>query len=124
MTLVSISTIVFLLSKKKLTVAKTEDDSVPLPDPFPLPKHYPRHLEEALSEGKMSHRQKRAFITEVASSMLRFKRYPTRDDYVCVARSIIKKYPFFKQTTGKPYVSYLNPVLLVGLTVKPTSEVN
>jgi len=85
-------------------VAKTEDDSVPLPDPFPLPKYYPNHLEEALSKGKMSHKQKQAFITEVASSMLRFKRYPTRDDYICVARSIVLKYPFFKQTTGRPYV--------------------
>jgi len=84
-------------------VAKTEDDSVPLPDPFPFPKYYPNHLEEAVIKGKISHKQKQAFITEVISSMLRFKCHPTRDDYICVARSIVLKYPF-KQTTGRPYI--------------------
>ena len=27
---------------------KTKDDAIPLPDPFPLPKHYQRNVEEAL----------------------------------------------------------------------------
>lgn len=42
--------------------------------------------------------------------MLRFKRYPKSEDYLCVARSIILQYPFFKPTTGQPYVSYSNAV--------------
>lgn len=73
-------------------VVKTEDDKVPLPDPFPLPKHYPHNIEEALKEGKLSLTQKQDFFSEIASSMLRYKRYPTKEDYICVGCSIIKKY--------------------------------
>ena len=89
----------------KAKAVKSEDDSIPLPDPFPLPKHYPHQLESALATGKLSSKQKQAFVSEVASCMLRFKRYPSRDDYICVARSVISKYPFFKTNGGNPYVS-------------------
>ena len=89
----------------KSKVLKTEEDRIPLPDPYPLPKHYPHGLDEALANKKVSSKQKKHFISEVASSMLRFKRYPDRDDYLCVARSVISKYPFFKPQNGNPYVS-------------------
>ena len=55
--------------------------------------------------GILSLKEKRSFVSEVASCMLRFKRYPDSDDYLCVARSIVTKYPFFKPATGNPYVS-------------------
>ena len=84
---------------------KSEDHSIPPPDPFPLPKNYPHQLESVLATGKLSSKQKQAFVSEVASSMLRYKRYPSRDDYICVARSVINKYPFFKTKGGNPYVS-------------------
>ena len=84
---------------------KLEDDPIPLPDPFPLPKHHPRHLEVALESGKLSSKQKQSLISEVASCMLRFKRYPNRDDYICVAQAMLNKYPFFKPKDGNPYVS-------------------
>jgi hypothetical protein len=89
---------------KKQKFHKTEDDSIPLPDPFPLPKHYPTSIETALKRGNMAYKEKQAFLSEVASAILRFKRYPTHDDYVCVARSVTNKYPFLKSTCGKPYV--------------------
>ena len=84
---------------------KSEADKIPLPDPFPLPKHFPHRLETALASKKLTKKEKQTFITEVASCMLRFKRYPDRDDYICVVRAVISKYPFLKPNSGNPYVS-------------------
>ncbi len=84
---------------------KSDADKLPLPDPFPLPQHFPHHLEVALESGKLSMKKNQAFISEVASSMLRFKRYLDRDDYFCVARAVISKYPLLKPNNGNPHVS-------------------
>ena len=46
-----------------------------------------------------------AFYSAVASAMLVYKRYPTRDDYMLVGRAIIAKYKFLSQPIGTPYVS-------------------
>ena len=78
---------------KKRNIAKTEDDSVSLPDPFPLPKHYPQNVEVGLKRKKMSSKEKR-FISDVASAMLWYKRYPSQADYHCVARAVVVAYPF------------------------------
>ncbi len=75
---------------------KSEDDMISLPNPFPLPKHYPRQLEVALQSGNLTLKQKKNFVSEIASCMLRFKRYPDRDYYLCVAQTILRKYPIFK----------------------------
>ena len=93
---------------KKRKIVKTEDDSTPLPDPFPLPKHFPQDVEVALKRKKLTSKEKQRFISEVASAMLRYKRYPSRDDYLCVARSVVEKYRFFQSSDGKPYVSILH----------------
>ena len=90
-------------------ISKDEDDAIPLPDPFPLPKHYQRSVEEALESGQMPLKQRRIFLSDVAASMLCYKRYPTRDDYVSVACSIIRIYPFLKSTSGRPYVRKYYP---------------
>ena len=66
---------------KSRNIVKTADDSIPLPDPFPLPKYYSRGVEMALENKTLEHR---VFLSDVASSMLRFKRYPSRDDYITV----------------------------------------
>ena len=97
---------------KKRKMVKTEDDSMPLPHPFPLPKHYTQDIESALRRKNMSTKEKQRFISDVASAMLRFKRYPTHDDYLCVARSVVLKYPFIKTSDAKPYVSVV--MYLVG----------
>lgn len=89
---------------KKQKLVKSDEDFVPLPDPFPLPKHYACDIEIALKEGKMSSRTRQRFISEVASAVLCYKKYPTNSDYNCVARSVIKKYPFLKASDAKPYV--------------------
>ena len=48
------------------------------------------------------------FLSHIASSMLRYKRYPNRDDYVSVSCAVIQAYPFLKATAGRPYVSSVN----------------
>lgn len=47
-------------------VCKTADDSVPLPDPFKLPKHYRPEVEAALKTGKMN-KDTNSELTAVAS---------------------------------------------------------
>ena len=84
---------------------KTEDDAVPLPDPFPLPKHYRADVEVALANGKMTKETTSSFLSSIASAMLVYKRYPTHDDYVGVARTILQKYSFMASPVGTPYVS-------------------
>jgi len=84
---------------------KTEEDRIPLPDPFPLPEHYPYNIEVALKNKQMTKTTKGKFLTEVASAMFRYKYFPTHDDYVNVARCIVTKYPFMKPTDLEPYVS-------------------
>lgn len=90
---------------KKRKFIKTEEDFIPLPDPYPLPKHYTYGTEVALRRGKMSAKEKSNFFDDVASSMLRYKKYPSNEDYLCVARSIVSKYRFLKAPGTKPYVS-------------------
>ena len=79
---------------------KTEDDAVPLPDPFPLPKHYRADVKVALANGKM--KSTTSFISSVASAMLGIQHI---DDYVGVARTILQKYSFMASPVGTPYVS-------------------
>ena len=84
---------------------KTEDDDIPLPDPFPIPKNFRMDVDVSLKSGKMNRQTKSAFFSSIASAILHHKKYPTKEDYICVARSIIAKYPFLKSPAGSPYVS-------------------
>ena len=94
-----------LPEKKRKKLIKTEDDSIPLPNPFPLPKYYRADVEEALKNRRMTRETTSAFYSAVASAMLVYKKYPTREDYVTVGRAIIEKYDFLSQPVGTPYVS-------------------
>ena len=94
--------------RKKRMLIKTEDDAKPLPDPFILPKHFRHDVEVALKNGKMNKETMSAFLSAIASAMLVFKRYPLRDDYVNVARSVIKQYPFMASPIGTAYVRCSN----------------
>jgi hypothetical protein len=90
---------------KRPKFVKTEDDAVPLPSPFPLPKHYRADVEVSLANGKMTETTTSSFLSSIASAMLVYKRYPTRDDYVGVAQTILQKYSFMASPIGTPYVS-------------------
>lgn len=95
----------------KLLRPRSEDDAIPLPSPFNLPKHYRSDVEMGLEIGKMTKETMSSFLSSVAAAMLVHKRYPTKDDYVCVARSVIEKYTFMSSPTGTPYVCCLFLVL-------------
>ena len=90
---------------KRIKLNKTDDDAIPLPNPFLLPKHFRADVEVALKSGKMTKETESAFLSAVASSMLIYKRYPTKDDYILVARTIVEKYKFMASPVGTPYVS-------------------
>lgn len=90
----------------KQKVCKDSDDAVPLPNPFPLPKHYPYNVEKALNNQKMTRDVMAKFISVIAGSMLNFKRYPTSQDYNNVAQSIITQFPHLKSPIGAPNVCF------------------
>ena len=59
------------------------------PDPFLLPKHYSSEVEITLRNRKMTKESTRSFLSAVASVMLSFKSYPTREEYTRVSKDII-----------------------------------
>ena len=69
---------------------------MPLPDPFPLPKHYSVKMETAIKEQKSSKVARQAFVGKVAAAMLFYKRSPTSEDYANVGRTVVQKYPRLK----------------------------
>lgn len=89
---------------KKQNVIKSEADAEPLPDPFPLPKHFGSEVEVALKSKTMTNVSRQAFISKVAAAMFCYKRYPSGTDYENVGRSIIQEYPFLKSSVGSPAV--------------------
>ena len=87
-------------------VKKSKEETTPLPDPFPLPSNFRPDVHACLANKKMTKSARAAFFSSVAASMFQFKRYPTRDDYVCVARQIVSTYPFLgSHGLGTTYVS-------------------
>ena len=92
--------------KKRKATVKSKEDSIPLPDPFPLPQHYSAEVEAGLKAKKLRNTARIAFNSKVASTMLYYKCYPTKDDYDNVTCTIVQKYPFMKAPVGSPTVSY------------------
>lgn len=88
----------FLLASLPNLVKKTKEDCTPLPDPFTLPTNFRPDVHLCLTNKKMTKSARAAFFSSVAAAMFQFKRYPSRDDYVSVARQIIGKYPFLGST--------------------------
>ena len=78
----------------------------PLPQPFELPRNYPRIVQEGLKEGRLTGRARTKFITTVAAAVFRYKNYPTREEYEHVAQRIVTNYQFMHVGSGGGYVSY------------------
>ena len=76
----------FVLAGVPSSVKKTKEDSSPLPDPFPLPTNFRADVHVCLSKKKMTKSARASFFTAVAAAMFQYKRYPSRNDYVSVAR--------------------------------------
>lgn len=89
--------------RKRRAMIKDADDSVPLPSPFPLPKHHSADVEVALRTKKMSTETTRRFVSSIAGTMLTYKRYPSQEDYRNVAQSVISRYPFLQSPFGSPH---------------------
>ena len=98
-------------AKKRKGKEKSEEDAIPLPNPFPLPKHYGSEVEAALNNRKLTNKTRKGFIAKIASSMLYHKRYPTADDYANVGQVVVQTYPFMKSPAGSPAVSYTYKML-------------
>ena len=92
--------------RKKSRVVKTEEDQVPLPDPFPLPKNFRTDVDIALRNKKMNAATRSSFISSVAHSILMFKKYPNQRDYRVVSSAVLKAYPFLKSPIGDPDVRH------------------
>ena len=75
----------------------------PLPNPFPLPQHFPSAVEAGLRAENWGIISK--YLSCVASSMLCYKHYPTREEYTQVAVEIIRKHGWMKSKLGPPTVS-------------------
>ena len=103
------------IGPSKNKVMKTDGDLVPLPDPFPLPKRYRQEVEKGLKAKEMSNRVRSHFLSSVASAVLSYKLYPSREDYNCVARTIVKEYPFLKAPpgAGSPHVRSIHVQLVI-----------
>jgi hypothetical protein len=84
---------------KRFKLNKSKEDSIPLPDPFELPKNYRPDVTAALASGKMTLETKTFFLSTIAGAMFTYKRYPSSDDYTNVARATCAKYPFMKVRT-------------------------
>lgn len=89
------------------TVKRSEDSTRSLPDPFPPPVNYRPDAEECLRQKRMTKSAKSSFFSSIAAAMFQYKRWPSRDEKVQVARQIESKYPFLGVTGfGRPsYVS-------------------
>lgn len=82
---------------------RTRDQEVPLPNPYPLPQHFPAVVEAGIAAENSQIVPK--FLSCLASSMLCYKQYPTRDEYVQVAQQVIDKYKWMRAKLGPPTVS-------------------
>ena len=89
---------------------KKPEDSVTFPKPFPLPKHFGKDIEIGLKAKKMTNETKRSFLSTIASTMLAYKQYPTREDYMNVATSICQEYDFLKSLLK--YTKSINNVII------------
>ena len=76
------------------SIKKTKEESTPLPDPFALPTNFCPDVHLCLAKKKMTKASRAVFYTAVAAAMFQYKQYPSRDDFISIARQIIVKYPF------------------------------
>ena len=92
-------------STKASPSVKTEEfQEQQLPDPFTLPKNYPMDVDLDLKKGSLSVTTMRKFVTAIAHAIFALKRYPTLVEYTLVARQVVEKYSFLKNTVGNGHV--------------------
>ena len=87
-------------------IQKKKKEEPPLPQPFQLPRNYPKSVEEGIESGNLTGKARTKFISSVAAAIFRFKSYPTKDEHEHVSRQIVQAYPFM--TGGGRYVSSMH----------------
>ena len=80
-------------TKKKKIIKPNEP---PLPDPFPLPQNFRPDVELALKSGNMTANTRKTYLSQVASAIFGFKKYPSREEFMRVADQITRMYPFLQ----------------------------
>ncbi len=75
-------------------VKRIKQEDTPLPDPFHFPKNYRPDVEACLAAKKMTGVARANLYTTIAHAMYQYKKSPSHDDYVSIARQIIEKHPF------------------------------
>lgn len=88
---------------RAITKRKSEPQ---LPMPFELPLNYPFKVSIGLDNKNLVGKSYSKFISSIAGSAYRFKKYPTKEEYDHVAYQIVEKYPFLKSSNGTGIVSY------------------
>ena len=79
--------------KKKKTMKPIEP---PLPDPFLLPQNFRPDVELALKSENMTTNTRKAYLSQVASAIFGYKKYPIREEFMLLADQIIRRYPFLQ----------------------------
>ncbi len=96
----------YVLTALPSAVKKSKEDSTRLPDPFPLPANFRPDVHICLTNKKMTMSARAAYFSAVASAMFQFSKFPTRDDFVSVARQVLGIYPFLgSKKLGSTFVS-------------------
>lgn len=91
-------------------VKREKENEPPLPQPFGLPRNYPRIVKDGIAKGCLTGRARTKFISTVAATVFYHKSYPTKDEYTHVAQQIIKNHPFMNSGRGSGH-EYLVPAL-------------
>ncbi len=77
-----------------------------LPQPFPLPNNHSKIVMEGLSNDHLIGRARSKFVSEIATSIMFYKNYPSLKEYNDVAKQITIQYPQLKSREGKGHVCF------------------
>ena len=75
-----------------IIIDAADDDEIS--NPFPFSKHFNPQLEVGIQAKKLNSHQQTKFVTAIANIMYTYKRKPSKEDFDCVARQCVEKFPF------------------------------
>lgn len=83
----------FLMPHSSSIIIVDGEDEKPIPNPLPLPD-----IELGIKKQQMSPKQHAKLISRVANIMFGYKRYPTKDEYIKVAKEELQRWSFLENT--------------------------
>lgn len=72
---------------------------------FTVPKQYSGAVMAALTSGRVSTNVRSQIVQDVATKMLSYCKYPTREQYDVVALKLVTMYPILNDSMGVGWVS-------------------